>query len=62
MEKEVGTVAIKRGLAQMLKGGVIMDVVTPEHARDRRRGRRVRRDGAGARPGGYSRDRAAWRA
>jgi pyridoxal 5'-phosphate synthase pdxS subunit len=28
-----GTVAVKRGLAQMLKGGVIMDVVTPEHAR-----------------------------
>ena len=33
MEKEVGTVTIKRGLAQMLKGGVIMDVVTAEHAR-----------------------------
>ncbi len=28
-----GTVAQKRGLAQMLKGGVIMDVVTPEQAR-----------------------------
>jgi len=33
MKKEVGTVTLKRGLAQMLKGGVIMDVVTPEHAR-----------------------------
>lgn len=33
MEKEVGTVEVKRGLAQMLKGGVIMDVVTPDHAR-----------------------------
>jgi pyridoxal 5'-phosphate synthase pdxS subunit len=33
MEREVGTVALKRGLAQMLKGGVIMDVVTPEHAK-----------------------------
>jgi len=33
MEKEVGTIAIKRGLAQMFKGGVIMDVVTPEHAK-----------------------------
>jgi len=33
MEKETGTVMVKRGLAQMLKGGVIMDVVTPEHAR-----------------------------
>jgi pyridoxal 5'-phosphate synthase pdxS subunit len=29
---EVGSVTVKRGLAQMLKGGVIMDVVTPEHA------------------------------
>jgi len=28
-----GTVALKRGLAQMLKGGVIMDVVTPEQAK-----------------------------
>ena len=33
MEKEIGTIAIKRGLAQMLKGGVIMDVVTVEHAK-----------------------------
>lgn len=33
MEKEVGTFALKKGLAQMLKGGVIMDVVTAEHAR-----------------------------
>ena len=32
MEKEVGTFEVKKGLAQMLKGGVIMDVVTPEHA------------------------------
>jgi pyridoxal 5'-phosphate synthase pdxS subunit len=29
---ETGTDKVKRGLAQMLKGGVIMDVVTPEHA------------------------------
>ena len=28
-----GSFAVKKGLAQMLKGGVIMDVVTPEHAR-----------------------------
>ncbi len=33
MEKQIGTFAVKKGLAQMLKGGVIMDVVTPEHAR-----------------------------
>lgn len=28
-----GSFAVKKGLAQMLKGGVIMDVVTAEHAR-----------------------------
>jgi pyridoxal 5'-phosphate synthase pdxS subunit len=33
MEQEIATFALKKGLAQMLKGGVIMDVVTPEHAR-----------------------------
>lgn len=33
MEQQTGSFAIKKGLAQMLKGGVIMDVVTPEHAR-----------------------------
>jgi pyridoxal 5'-phosphate synthase pdxS subunit len=33
MEKLTGTWTAKKGLAQMLKGGVIMDVVTPEHAR-----------------------------
>ncbi len=33
MQKDVGTVVIKRGLAQMLKGGVIMDVVTAEQAK-----------------------------
>ncbi len=32
MAIETGTQTVKRGLAQMLKGGVIMDVVTPEHA------------------------------
>mmetsp|Transcript_8685 Transcript_8685/g.11442 ORF Transcript_8685/g.11442 Transcript_8685/m.11442 type:complete len:312 (-) Transcript_8685:165-1100(-) len=32
-EAEVGTFRVKAGLAQMLKGGVIMDVVTPEQAR-----------------------------
>jgi pyridoxal 5'-phosphate synthase pdxS subunit len=31
--EETGTEKVKRGLAQMLKGGVIMDVVTPEHAK-----------------------------
>ncbi|UCD09437.1 MAG: pyridoxal 5'-phosphate synthase lyase subunit PdxS [Dehalococcoidales bacterium] len=30
---ETGTWKVKTGLAQMFKGGVIMDVVTPEHAK-----------------------------
>src|SRR5258706_1360035 len=33
MEAKTGTWTEKKGLAQMLKGGVIMDVVTPEHAK-----------------------------
>jgi pyridoxal 5'-phosphate synthase pdxS subunit len=33
MSTESGTWKVKTGLAQMLKGGVIMDVVTPEHAK-----------------------------
>ncbi|MFN2148135.1 MAG: pyridoxal 5'-phosphate synthase lyase subunit PdxS [Anaerolineales bacterium] len=33
MTSETGTFKVKKGLAQMLKGGVIMDVVTAEHAR-----------------------------
>ena len=33
MEQQIATFGVKKGLAQMLKGGVIMDVVTPEHAR-----------------------------
>jgi pyridoxal 5'-phosphate synthase pdxS subunit len=31
-QTQTGTRTVKRGLAQMLKGGVIMDVVTPEQA------------------------------
>ncbi len=31
--RDIGGTTVKRGLAQMLKGGVIMDVVTPEQAR-----------------------------
>ena len=33
MVAETGTFRVKSGLAQMLKGGVIMDVVTAEHAK-----------------------------
>ena len=32
-DQVTGSFAVKKGLAQMLKGGVIMDVVTPEHAK-----------------------------
>src|SRR5215813_7705785 len=32
-EPTTGTARVKRGLAEMLRGGVIMDVVTPEQAR-----------------------------
>ena len=31
--RTTGTVRVKRGLAEMLKGGVIMDVVTPDQAK-----------------------------
>lgn len=33
MEGQANTFTVKKGLAQMLKGGVIMDVVTVEHAK-----------------------------
>ena len=33
MERQTGTDRVKRGLAEMLRGGVIMDVVTPEQAK-----------------------------
>src|SRR6201994_1822114 len=33
VEPTVGTARVKRGMAEMLKGGVIMDVVTPEQAK-----------------------------
>ncbi len=32
-QRETGTKLVKRGLAEMLKGGVIMDVVNPQHAK-----------------------------
>jgi pyridoxal 5'-phosphate synthase pdxS subunit len=33
MEQQTGSFEVKKGLAQMLKGGVIMDVVNAEHAK-----------------------------
>jgi len=33
MKSQTSTFTTKKGLAQMLKGGVIMDVVTPDHAK-----------------------------
>src|SRR5512147_3342770 len=32
-EKKTGTARVKRGMAEQLKGGVIMDVTTPEQAK-----------------------------
>ena len=32
-QPETGTARVKRGMAEMLKGGVIMDVVTPDQAK-----------------------------
>src|SRR5688500_8119054 len=32
-ERDTGTARVKRGLAEMLRGGVVMDVVTPEQAK-----------------------------
>jgi pyridoxal 5'-phosphate synthase pdxS subunit len=33
LDRETGTMVVKRGLAEMLKGGVIMDVVDPDQAK-----------------------------
>ncbi|MGW4569339.1 hypothetical protein ACWEN3_45860, partial [Streptomyces sp. NPDC004561] len=33
LEELTGTARVKRGMAEQLKGGVIMDVVTPEQAK-----------------------------
>lgn len=33
IDRKTGTFAVKKGLAEMLKGGVIMDVVNPEQAK-----------------------------
>ena len=35
MEVQTNTFTVKKGLAQMLKGGVIMDVVTARACQDR---------------------------
>ena len=45
-----GTSMVKRGLATQLRGGVIMDVVTPEQATIARASRRDCGDGPGACP------------
>ena len=57
MVAETGTFMVKSGLAQMLKGGVIMDVVTPEHAKIAEDAGGSGGDGTGARPLGHS---AGW--
>ena len=41
--KQVGTYELKKGLAQMLKGGVIMDVINPEQAKIAEAAQRLQR-------------------
>ncbi len=48
---------LKVGLAEMLKGGVIMDVTNAEQARIAEEAGAVRGDGAGARAGGHPQGR-----
>ena len=55
MSVETSTWATKKGLAQMLKGGVIMDVVTAEQAKIAEDAGAVRGHGAGARARGHPR-------
>ena len=59
---EKATFATKVGLAEMLKGGVIMDVVNAEQAQDRRGSGRRRGDGARARARADPAKKAASRA
>ena len=47
--RDIGTLRVKTGLAQMLKGGVIMDVVNAEQAKIAEDAGAVRRHGARAR-------------
>ena len=59
---EIGTMRVKSGLAEMLKGGVIMDVTDADQARIAEDAGACRRHGARARPGRHPRARAASRA
>ena len=52
---QTGTARVKRGMAEMLKGGVIMDVVTPEQARIAEAAGAVADDGTGTSAGRYPR-------
>ena len=54
---EFGTMRVKSGLAEMLKGGVIMDVVNADQAKIAEASGRSRGDGARARPGRHPRRR-----
>src|ERR671934_220044 len=54
---ELGTMRVKSGLAEMLKGGVIMDVVTAEQARIAEEAGAVAGVAAGRVPGGKRRGR-----
>ncbi len=62
MERETGTFRVKSGLAEMLKGGVIMDVTTADQAKIAEDAGAVRRHGARAGPRGHPQARVASRA
>ena len=55
-----GTATVKIGMAKMLKGGVIMDVVTPEQARIARSRRPARRGVAAGRASPFSSRLLTW--
>ena len=61
-EKKTGTLTLKTGLAEMLKGGVIMDVTNAEQARIAEDAGRRGGDGARARARATSGATAASRA
>ena len=52
---DIGSLKVKTGLAEMLKGGVIMDVTTPEQAINSRRSWSLCRNGLRTCPFGYPR-------
>ena len=59
-ERPTGTFTVKRGLAEMLRGGVIMDVVDAEQAKVAEDAGRGGGHGPRAGPGRHPRATAGW--